>query len=121
MADDVKAVVEEKKEDAPPAPPKTAVQGFLDFIRERGVVGLAIGFVVGGAVTKTVTSLVNDVLNPLMGLVLGSRLNLSDMSIGVVKVGSFVTNLIDLVMVTAVIYFLFYKALRLDKLEKPKT
>lgn len=114
---------EEKKQEviqAEPPKPKTALQGFMDFVRERGVVGLALGFIVGGAVTKTVTSLVNDILNPIIGYVLGSRLNLSDMQIGAVKFGSFVANLLDLLLVMLVVYFVFYKALRLDKLEKPK-
>lgn len=99
---------------------KSAFRGFLDFIRERGVAGLAVGFIMGGAVTKTVTSFVDDVLNPLIGLIAGSRLNLSEMTIGVVQVGSFMNNLINLLIVVAVVYFILYKALRLDKLEKPK-
>ena len=28
------------------------MKGFLDFIREQGVVGLAVGFILGGAVSK---------------------------------------------------------------------
>jgi len=99
---------------------KSAFSGFLDFIRERGVAGLAVGFIMGGAVTKTVTSLVDDVLNPLIGIVLGSRANLTEMTIGVVKVGSFANNVINLLIVAAVVYFILYKALHLDKLEKPK-
>lgn len=99
---------------------KGPMQGFLDFIRERGVAGLAVGFIMGGAVTKTVTSFVDDVLNPMIGLVAGSHLNLSDMTIGVVKIGSFGNNLLNLIIVSAVVYFVLYKALRLDKLEKPK-
>lgn len=99
---------------------KSALSGFLAFIRERGVAGLAVGFIMGGAVTKTVTSLVDDVLNPLIGVVAGSRLNLTEMTIGVVKVGSFANALINLLIISAVVYFVLYKALRLDKLEKPK-
>ena len=98
-----------------------AIQGFADFIRERGVVGLAIGFMMGGAVTKTVTSLVDDVINPLIGFVAGGHLNLSEMTIGVVKIGSFGNNLINLFIVSAVVYFIFFKALHLEKLEKPKS
>ena len=96
------------------------LQGFLDFIRERGVAGLAVGFIMGGAVTKTVASLVDDVLNPLIGLVAGSRLNLSEMTVGVVKIGSFANNIMNLLVISAVVYFVLYRALRLDKLEKPK-
>lgn len=100
---------------------QSAVQGFLSFIRERGVVGLAVGFILGGAVTKTVASLVDDVINPLIGTFAGSTLKLSEMTIGVIKLGSFANNLINLLIVTAVVYFILFKGLRLDKLDKPKT
>ena len=102
------------------APKPSAFRGFLDFIRDKGVVGLAVGFIMGGAVTKTVTSLVDDVINPLIGIFAGSKLVLTEMTIGVVKLGSFANALINLIIVSAVVYFIFYKALRLDKLEKPK-
>ena len=95
-------------------------QGFLDFIRDRGVVGLAVGFIMGGAVTKTVSSFVDDVINPLIGLFFGPALRLSDMTIGVVKLGSFANNLVNLLIVSAVVYYVLYKALHLDKLDKKK-
>jgi len=44
---------------------------FLDFIRKRGVMGLAIGFLLGGSVSRLVTSFVNDIVNPFVGLILG--------------------------------------------------
>jgi len=99
---------------------KGAFSGFLDFIRERGVVGLAVGFIMGGAVTKTVTSLVDDVINPLIGTFAGSTLKLSEMSIGIIKLGSFANNLVNLIIISAVVYFVLYKGLRLNKLDKPK-
>ena len=40
------------------------MRGFLNFIREQGVVGLAIGFILGGAISKLVAALVNDLINP---------------------------------------------------------
>jgi len=39
--------------------------GFIDFVREQGVVGLAVGFILGGAVSKVVSSLVKDIINSL--------------------------------------------------------
>jgi large conductance mechanosensitive channel len=56
---------------------KGQFSGFIDFIREQGVVGLAIGFILGGAVSKTVSSLVDNVINPLIGIALG-KVNLAD-------------------------------------------
>ena len=40
------------------------MKGFLEFIRERGVLGLAIGFILGGSVTKVVSAFLADILNP---------------------------------------------------------
>ena len=47
------------------------MKSFLDFVREQGVVGLAVGFILGGAVAKMVTAVVTDLINPLIGLILG--------------------------------------------------
>lgn len=53
------------------------MKGFMNFVREQGVVGLAVGFILGGAVAKMVTALVTDLLNPLIGLLMGG-LNLKN-------------------------------------------
>jgi large conductance mechanosensitive channel len=101
---------------------KTPLQGFVDFIREQGVVGLAVGFILGGAVSKIVSSLVENVINPLVGIMLG-KVNLADRAWTVgsatLKYGAFVSTLIDFVIIAAVIYF-GVKWLGLDKLDKKK-
>lgn len=91
----------------------------MQFIREQGVVGLAVGFILGGAVSKVVSSLVQDIINPLLGMVLGSTESLAGMAIGPVKLGAFVGVMIDFVIVAAVIYFVF-KQLGFDKMDKKK-
>lgn len=102
---------------------KTHFQGFLDFIREQGVVGLAIGFVLGSAVSKLVSSLVTDIINPLVGLILGSVGNLKDLalSVGPVKIlwGDFISTTIDFLIIAMVVYYGF-RVLGLDKLDKKK-
>lgn len=40
------------------------MQDFIKFIREQGVIGLAIAFILGGAVAKVVSSLVKDIIQP---------------------------------------------------------
>jgi large conductance mechanosensitive channel len=95
------------------------LQGFIDFIREKGVVGLAIGFMMGGAVSKLVTALVEDIINPLVGLALG-KVGLAEASwkIGTaeLKWGHFVSSIVDFIIIAAVIYFGF-KLLRIDRLD----
>ncbi|OIO47324.1 MAG: hypothetical protein AUJ32_03240 [Parcubacteria group bacterium CG1_02_40_82] len=99
------------------------MKGFFQFIREQGVIGLAVGFILGGAVGKVVSSLVQDVVQPLLGLILGVSGGLNSASFGVlgtqVAYGRFLAVLIDFLVVAAVIYFIF-KALRLDKLDAKK-
>lgn len=99
------------------------MRGFLNFIREQGVIGLAIGFLVGGAVSKVVTSLVNDLINPVVGIALGAVGSLKDAALvlGPVKImwGSFVGSVIDFLIIAAVVYFGF-KVLGLEKIDKKK-
>lgn len=96
---------------------------FIAFIREQGVIGLAIGFILGGAVSTVVASLVNDIINPLLGLILGSVSGLKTASFGILGAqimwGSFVSVLINFIVIAAVVYYGF-KGLGLDKLDVKK-
>lgn len=100
------------------------MKGFLNFIREQGVVGLAVGFILGGAVSKVVTALVAHIINPLIGLLLGPVGYLSEASwnVGPTRImwGSFVTTLIDFVIVALVVYA-GVKILKVEKLDKKKS
>lgn len=98
---------------------KNRADDFLAFIRERAVVGLAIGFIMGGAVSRAASSFVQDVINPVIGVALGSTKTLAQMTVGVIKIGSFITVLIDLFVLILVVYVIF-RVLRLDKLDKKK-
>ncbi len=99
------------------------MKGFLDFIREQGVVGLAVGFILGGAVSKLVASLVEDIINPIISLGLSNVENLNEayLQIGAAKVmwGSFLNVLIDFTVIALVVYF-GVKLLKLDKVDKKK-
>lgn len=99
------------------------MKGFLDFVREQGVVGLAVGFILGGAVAKVVSSVVDDLINPLVGLALGSADGLSGASFkladATIKYGSFLSVLLDFIIIALVVYF-GVKLLKLDKMDKSK-
>lgn len=95
------------------------MNSFITFIREQGVIGLAIGFIMGGATGKAVSSLVADIVQPVIGLIFGSRTGLVTMAIGPVRVGSFLASLIDLLIVAAVVFFVF-RGLKLDRLDVKK-
>jgi large conductance mechanosensitive channel len=99
------------------------MNGFLDFIRQQGVVGLAVGFILGGAVSKVVTALINDIVNPLLGLILGVVGDLKTASFGIgsaqILYGDMISVIIDFLVIALVVYF-GIKGLGLDKLDKPK-
>ena len=100
------------------------MKGFIQFIREQGVMGLAVGFILGGAVSKVVSALVNDIINPLLGIALGAAGNLKEASlnIGNAKIlwGDFVSVTIDFLVIAFVVYF-GVKGLGLDKLDHKKS
>jgi len=99
------------------------MKGFMDFVREQGVVGLAIAFILGGAISGVMKSLVSDIINPILGLVLGSAEGLKEMSFMVgdaeIMFGSFVSTLLDFIVIAFVVYYIF-KKLGLDKMDKKK-
>ena len=99
------------------------MKGFIDFVREQGVVGLAVGFILGGAVSKVVSALVTDIINPLISAALGSvgGLKTASLALGSAEIlyGDMVSVLIDFLVIALVIYF-GMKFLRLDKLDKKK-
>lgn len=99
------------------------MKGFIDFIREQGVVGLAVGFILGGAVSKVVSALVTDIINPILGLILGAAQGLKEayIPVGVSKImyGDMISVVIDFVIISLVVYY-GVRMLGLNKLDKKK-
>ena len=96
---------------------------FITFIREKGVLGLAVGIIMGGAVTKLVTSFVENLINPFIGAITGAAGNLTSLSYTVPMThvtfmfGAFISSLIDFVAVLTVVYFVFVKS-PINKIDK---
>ncbi len=99
------------------------MKGFINFIREQGVIGLAIGFILGGAVSKVVTALVTDIINPLLGMAMGAVGGLKTASFGVgsarILYGDLISVIIDFMVVALVVYY-GVKIIGLDKLDRKK-
>jgi large conductance mechanosensitive channel len=99
------------------------MKGFIDFIREQGVVGLAVGFILGGAVSKLVSSIVTDVVNPILGLLFGfvDGFKTASIKIGSAEIlyGNLVNVFVDFIVIAFVVYF-GVKLIGLDKLDKKK-
>lgn len=98
---------------------KEPLVGFVQFIREQGVVGLAIGFILGTSINKVVTSLVNDIIQPAIGMMFGSGQELVTLKFGTIMYGRFLAGLIDFGIIAAVVYFGF-KGMKLDRLDLKK-
>jgi large conductance mechanosensitive channel len=102
-------------------------QGFVDFLREQSVVGLAIGLVLGTQVKVVVDQMIASFFNPLIGLLLPGKGGLEDKMFHVTLGGktadfgwgAFASVLITFIIVAAVVYFVF-KGLGLDRLDKKK-
>ena len=105
----------------------THMAGFVNFIREQGVVGMAVGLAIGTAAGDTVKKLVTAFVDPLVQLIVGSQQGLQSASFtvevagrkGEFLYGAFVSSLITLIAVAFVIYAIIH-FLKLDKLDKKK-
>lgn len=103
------------------------LSGFMLFVREQGVVGLAVGLAVGTQVKVLVDQIVASFINPLVGLLLPGKGDLVQKSFTITlgqktanfTYGSFLNVLISFLAVCAVIYFVV-KGLKLDKIDKAK-
>jgi len=101
--------------------------GFMNFLREQSVVGLAIGLVLGTQAKALVDQLIASFINPLVGLLLPGQGTLKEkvftLHLGHKSAqfgwGAFVIGLMTFVIVAAVVYYVF-KGLKLDKLDKIK-
>jgi large conductance mechanosensitive channel len=85
------------------------ITGFRNFILRGNVMDLAVAVIIGAAFTAIVTALTTNIINPLLGAIVGKPnfdnliLNLHG---GEIKYGTFITALINFVLIALVVYFL---------------
>ena len=133
--DAAKARVEAAKARAEAASAKASVlsggaaAGFFNFIREQGVVGLAVGLALGTAAGASVKSIVDNFISPIVALItrgvdLNSlKITLMEAKNGNPEVaigwGAILSSLITLIATALVIYFVIHGA-KLDRIDKKK-
>lgn len=85
---------------------------FKKFALRGNVMDLAVGVIIGAAFQAIVNSLVNDIVSPLLGLIAKEDFSSWIWTIGGVEVkyGSFLTAVINFIMMAFVI-FLFLRAI----------
>ena len=114
---------------------------FKKFILRGNVLDLAVGVIIGGAFTKIVTSLVNDLIMPLLGIFTGG-LDFSglfvilgkvpdgeiiatldkakELNVATLNYGSFITQIIDFLLMALVIFLFIRLINKLSDLGKKK-
>ena len=103
------------------------INGFLDFIRPQGVIGLAVGLAIGAAAGDTVKKLVEGFINPIVQFLVGSGDKLATATwhfeawgrSADFAWGAALSSAITLLATALVIYWLVH-IFKLDKLDKKK-
>lgn len=99
---------------------------FVKFVREQGVVGLAVGLAIGASAGDAVKAIVDNFISPLVGLILGNT-DLSSIATTVTRDGekvvfgwgNIINAIITLLATAFVVYFIVDKA-GLTKADKKK-
>ncbi|MDQ0217881.1 large conductance mechanosensitive channel protein MscL [Peribacillus cavernae] len=111
---------------------------FKKFIMRGNVLDLAVGVVIGAAFSKIVDSTVNDILMPPIGLIIGKvdfsnlYINLSgkdyssladaqEAGAATINYGLFLTNIINFLIITFVIFLIVKQVNRYHNKAEPKT
>jgi large conductance mechanosensitive channel len=84
-------------------------KGFRDFVLRGNVMDLAVAVIIGAAFTAIVTSLTTNIINPLLGAFIGKPnfdYLVGHVNGGEVKYGSFITSVVNFLILAGVIYFL---------------
>jgi len=106
---------------------------FKDFAMKGNLVDIAVGFVMGAAFNKIVSSFTGGIVSPLVGLIFKSdfkalkwvinegTVNEAGEVVGEVAVlyGDFLTNLIDFIIVAAVMFMMIKAINKTKKKEVP--
>jgi len=109
---------------------KSQVGGFLNFVREQGVVGLAVGLAIGTAAGAAVKQIVEGLINPVVGFLIGGidlmqlkwvvvAPNADETGGLILSWGAVLSALITLIATALVIYALVHGA-KLDRIDRKK-
>lgn len=97
------------------------IKEFVAFLKQYGVIGLAIAVIIGGKLNLLVTSLVNDLLTPLIfqpALSAAGVENIAQLSFNGIMYGKVVAALIDFVIVAFVIFLFAKKVMKEETVAK---
>lgn len=106
---------------------KKFLKEFKSFALKGSMIDLAVGMIIGSAFTGIVNSLVNDIVMPTLSLITG-RIDFNDLKIVLstgenassINYGSFITQVVNFLIVALVIYMVVKWINRLRDLVKKK-
>lgn len=94
---------------------------FLDFLKQYGVVGLAIAVIIGGKANALVTAMVDGILMPLVTFFIpGGEWRTMPLEVGpfTFLIGPVVGALIDFTIVAFIVFWFAKKILKEEKVAK---
>ena len=97
------------------------IKEFVEFLKQYGVIGLAIAVIIGGKANAMVTAFVDGILMPIVGaMVPGGEWRTATMDVGSIKflLGPLLGAVIDFVIVAALVYVIAKKFLGQEKVAK---
>ncbi len=87
---------------------KKFLNEFKEFAMKGNVMDLAVGVIIGAAFQSIVTSLTEDIISPIIGLV--ANMNFSYLTLDIfgvsIKYGSFITAVINFIIMAFVVFML---------------
>lgn len=99
-------------------PKRNFLQEFKEFAFSGNVIDLAVGIVIGTAFNAVVNSLVNDVIMQAVASAFGKP-DFSEIIIGTIRIGSFITSLLNFLIIALSVFFVLKFVLR-KKFEEKK-
>ncbi len=97
------------------------VKEFLAFLKQYGVIGLAIAVIIGGKLNILVSSLVNDLLTPLIfqpALQAAGVSDINQLGYNGIMYGKVVGAFIDFIIVAFVVFVFAKKVMKEDNVAK---
>ena len=97
------------------------VKEFVGFLKQYGVIGLAIAVIIGGKLNLLVTSVVNDLLTPLIfqpALKAAGVENIASLAYNGILYGKVVAALIDFIIVAFIIFMFAKKIMKEEVVAK---
>lgn len=95
---------------------------FKKFIMQGDLIAIAVAFILGLAFKQVVDSVVNDIVNPIIGAVIGKP-TFNDLTLdigdGVIRIGTFISVLINFLIVGATLFVTVKAYEKLKSLRSP--